>query len=49
MNKVHQMIAKNLIDVVRPMRAITREDKIAIYYSVVKGLATDPTYADHDL
>lgn len=48
-NTIHQAIAKNLIEVVRPLRTLTREQKIAIYYAAIKGMATDPTYADEDL
>lgn len=48
-NKIHQAIAKNLIEVVRPNRLLSREQKIAIYYAAIKGMATDPTYADQDL
>lgn len=48
-NKVYQAIAKNLVDVVRPMRMLSREQKIAIYYAAIKGMATDPSYADQDL
>lgn len=48
-NKIHQAIAKNLIEVVRPMGKLSREQKIAIYYASIKGMATDPTYADEDL
>ena len=48
-NKIHQAIAKNLIEVVRPLGRLTREQKISIYYAAIKGMATDPTYADEDL
>lgn len=48
-NKVHQAIAKNIIEAVRPLRMLTREQKIDIYYAAIKGIATDPTYADQDL
>ena len=48
-NKIHQAIAKNLIGVVRPLGTLTRDQKIAIYYAAINGMATDPSYADQDL
>lgn len=48
-NKVHQAIAKNIIEAVRPLRILTRPQKIDIYYAAIKGMATDSTFADQDL